>query len=233
MFIHAGPAGRALPNGHSPVDETQVKTDQEVIRFLTTCGEENLQFLLHPPRLQKALEILDTDNSGEVDEKEWYVWRRPFYLPTWDAIDATVLVRSSPVAARRDEAIQRGLSKRLEQLAAERERRERAALRADAEFSTEFLNAARKVFQMIDDDGSGTLEKAEIVTAVKCNQRVIKFLVNCGNPNLQYLLVPARLESALQQMDTDRDGHIDEGEWCVSEPETLRCLRRGDGVLVA
>ena len=79
MFIHAGPAGRALPNGHSPVDETQVKTDQEVIRFLTTCGEENLQFLLHPPRLQKALEILDTDNSGEVDEKEWCVWRRPFY----------------------------------------------------------------------------------------------------------------------------------------------------------
>ena len=128
-----------------------------------------MQFLLHPPRLQKALEILDTDNSGEVDEKEWCVWRRPFYhrrgyLPTWDAIDATVLVRSSPVAARRDEAIQRGLSKRLEQLAAERERRERAALRADAEFSTEFLNAARKVFQMIDDDGSGTLEKAEIVT---------------------------------------------------------------------
>ena len=121
----------------------------------------------------------------------------------------------------------------MEQLAAERERRERAALRADAEFSTEFLNAARKVFQMIDDDGSGTLEKQEIVTAVKCNQRVIKFLVNCGNPNLQYLLVPARLESALQQMDTDRDGHIDEGEWCVSEPETLRCLRRGDGVLVA
>ena len=174
-----------------------VKTDQEVIRFLTTCGEENLQFLLHPPRLQKALEILDTDNSGEVDEKEW------------------------------DEAIQRGLSKRLEQLAMERERRERAALRADAEFSTEFLNAARKVFQMIDDDGSGTLEKAEIVTAVKCNQRVIKFLVNCGNPNLQYLLVPARLESALQQMDTDRDGHIDEGEWCVSEPETLGRLRRG------
>ncbi len=197
MFIHAGPAGRALPNGHSPVDETQVKTDQEVIRFLTTCGEENLQFLLHPPRLQKALEILDTDNSGEVDEKEW------------------------------DEAIQRGLSKRLEQLAMERERRERAALRADAEFSTEFLNAARKVFQMIDDDGSGTLEKQEIVTAVKCNQRVIKFLVNCGNPNLQYLLVPARLESALQQMDTDRDGHIDEGEWCVSEPETLGRLRRG------
>ena len=68
---------------------------------------------------------------------------------------------------------------------------------------------------------------------MKNNQKVIKFLETCGNPNLQYLLVPARLESALQQLDTDRDGHIDESEWCVSEPEPLGCLRRGDGVLVA
>ena len=65
--------------------------------------------------------------------------------------------------ARRDEAISRGLAKRLEQLAAERERRERAAEKADAEFSNEFLNAARRCFEMIDDDQSGTLEKAEIV----------------------------------------------------------------------
>ena len=57
-----------------------VKSDQEVIRFLTTCGEENLQFLLHPPRLQKALEILDTDKSGEVDADEWRVARRPLHV---------------------------------------------------------------------------------------------------------------------------------------------------------
>ncbi len=44
-----------------------VKKDEEVIKFLTTCGDENLSFLLHPPRLQKALEILDTDKSGELD----------------------------------------------------------------------------------------------------------------------------------------------------------------------
>ena len=69
---------------------------------------------------------------------------------------------------------------------------------------------------------------------MKNNQKVIKFLETCGNPNLQYLLVPARLESALQQLDTDRDGHIDDTdrEWCVSESEPLGCLRRGDGVLV-
>ena len=53
------------------------RRSQKVIKFLKTCGEENLQFLLHPPRLQKALEILDTDKSGEVDADEWRVARRP------------------------------------------------------------------------------------------------------------------------------------------------------------
>jgi hypothetical protein len=44
-----------------------------------------------------------------------------------------------------EEAINRGLAKRLQQLADERERRERAALAADAEFTAEFLSAARAV----------------------------------------------------------------------------------------
>ena len=160
-------------------------------------------FLLHPPRLKKALEVLDTDGSGEVDVDEW------------------------------ETAINRGLAKRLEQMAKERERRERAAAAADEEFSAEFLTAARKVFQMIDDDDSGTLEKAEIVTAVRANREVIKFLTDCGNKNLQHLLVPSRLESALAQMDTDHDGTIDADEWCVLESATLGRLRRGDDVLVA
>ena len=47
-----------------------------------------------------------------------------------------------------EEAIRRGLSKRLEQLADERERRERAAAAEDEAFSAEFLFAARKVFMM-------------------------------------------------------------------------------------
>ena len=69
------------------------------------------------------------------------------------------------------------------------------------------------------------------MTAVQSNQKVIKFLINCGNKNLQYLLVPARLEAALAAMDTDNDGHVDIDEWCVSESYNLGCLRRGDDAL--
>ena len=68
--IDAGPAGRALPNGHSPVDETQVQTNETVVSFLRTCGEPNLQFLLQPKRLERALKVLDTSNDGEVDVDE-------------------------------------------------------------------------------------------------------------------------------------------------------------------
>ena len=53
--------------------------------------------------------------------------------------------------------------------------------------------------------------------AVRADKEVINFLINCGNPNLQYLLVPSRLDAALNAMDTDRDGHIDADEWCASE----------------
>ena len=45
--------------------------------------------------------------------------------------------------------------------------------------------------------------------AVRADKEVIDFLNNCGNQNLQYLLVPSRLEAALLVLDTDRDGHID------------------------
>ena len=66
-----------------------------------------------------------------------------------DAVAASSPRRGSITPdARRELAIQRGLAKRLEQLAIERERRDRAAMAADEEFTTEFLNAAREVFIM-------------------------------------------------------------------------------------
>ena len=53
------------------------RRSQEVIKFISNCGDDNLMFLLHPPRLKKALHFLDTDQSGEIDKEEWRVTRRP------------------------------------------------------------------------------------------------------------------------------------------------------------
>ena len=131
-----------------------VKGDAEVIDFLKNCGEENLQFLLHPPRLKKALAVLDEDKSGEIDVEECAARRL-----TCQAIEAP----ASLVDVRTGEtAIQKGLAHRLEQLSIERQRRDRANARADEEFSAEFLSAARAVFLMIDKDDSGFLDKEEM-----------------------------------------------------------------------
>ena len=77
--------------------------------------------------------------------------------------------------AHRETAINRGLAKRLKDLEKERERRERASTAADEEFSTEFLGLARKAFQMIDKDESGTLTKDESVRSVGSDKEVKDF----------------------------------------------------------
>ena len=159
-----------------------VKTDKEVIKFLINCGNQNLQFLLVPARLEQALNTLDTDRDGEIN------------LPEWES------------------AIETALANKLEARAADREAKAKAARKEIEEFTTEFLNAARKTFQMIDVDDSGTLTKTEIVEAVKSNKEVINFLRTCGEENLQFLLVPARLQKALEVLDTDGSGEVDVDE---------------------
>ena len=54
------------------VRATQVKN------FLKDCGNEFLQELLIPSRLDKAMRALDTDGSGVIEIEEWYRMRRPF-----------------------------------------------------------------------------------------------------------------------------------------------------------
>ena len=220
-----------------------VKTSQKVINFLRDCGNRFLQELLEPTRLSTALAKLDTNQDGSIG-----IGRCPS-LRMDTSKDGEVDIDEW------EDAIQRGLAKRLEQLAEERERRERAARAEDEAFSAEFLNAAREVFLMIDVDNSGSLDKAEVVKAVRTDKKVINFLVNCGNQNLQYLLQmidkdnsgtltkteivkavaedkdvvkflrtcgednlqfllqPARLEKALQVLDTSKDGEVDIDEW--------------------
>ena len=146
-----------------------------------------------------------------------------------------------------EEAINRGLAKRLQQMSEERARAARAAAAEDEEFSAEFLSMARQVFQMIDKDNSGTLTKTEIVHSVSSDKSVKDFLQNCGEPNLQFLLVPARLEASLDALDTSKDGELDMDECTGAASCFYVCLLcfnlraaamassvmvgRGDGVL--
>ena len=71
----------SLVDVHTGIEEivTAIKNDAEVVKFISNCGDDNLMFLLHPPRLKKALHFLDTDQSGEIDKEEWCVRRRPFH----------------------------------------------------------------------------------------------------------------------------------------------------------
>ena len=102
---------------------------------------------------------------------------------------------------------------RLAQLAEDRERRERAAAAEDGAFTAEFMAAARKVFDLIDTDASGLLDHDEIKTGVTSNQEVIAFVKDCGNQNLQDLLVPEKIEKSIKTLDTSGDGLIDAFEW--------------------
>ena len=48
-----------------------------VKNFLKGCGNEFLQELLIPSRLDKAMKALDTDGSGVIEIEEWSCTRRP------------------------------------------------------------------------------------------------------------------------------------------------------------
>ena len=108
------------------------------------------------------------------------------------------------------------LSNKLADRAAKREMQAKAAQKEIEEFTLDFKNAARKCFELIDKDGGGTLDKGEIVRAVKEDQEVISFLKTCGEENLMFLLHPPRLEKALAVLDTDNSGEVDVDECTAS-----------------
>ena len=76
--------------------------------------------------------------------------------------------------------------------------------------------AAKQVFLLIDKDNSGTLDKGEIIKAVKEDEKVKSFLATCGEPNLEFLTQPARLHKALEVLDTSKDGEVDMEECTAS-----------------
>ena len=142
-------------------------------------------------------------------------WRRRTPLPR--PRERRRVSRGSPVdVPRREEAIETALANKLADRAAKRELEAARAAKEIEEFSNEFLNAARKCFDLIDVDCSGTLTKVEIVEAVQTNETVVSFLRTCGEPNLQFLLQPKRLERALKVLDTSNDGEVDVDECTAS-----------------
>ena len=107
-----------------------------VVLFLINCGNENLQYLLVPARLDAAMAAIDTDSDGEITAIEW------------------------------EEAIEVALRAKLAARAERRAKSSAAARKEIAEFTAEFLSAAREVFELMDEDDSGTLVVDEIVKAV-------------------------------------------------------------------
>ena len=118
-----------------------------------------------------------------------------------------------PSSGRRPQAIETALANKIQARQEKREAAAKAAQAEIAEFTAQFLGAAQKCFEMIDKDDSGTLTKAEITRSVSEDEDVIKFLRDCGEPNLQFLLVPARLQKSLEILDTSKDGELDLQEW--------------------
>ena len=161
-----------------------VQHDEDVIEFLVMCKVTELQDLLVPSKLSRALDDIDADKDGIIQKREWM------------------------------ESIDRALKACLAARAEERE--------DDDRFSIEFLSLAREVFQLIDTDGSASLDKDEIVRGVEVNGDVQKFLISCGNQYLQYLLVPARVKAMLWELDTDHDESISLEEWDAAIDSALK-----------
>ena len=151
-------------------------------------------------------------------------------LKFWGAFDAAAacwwrrrtpsLSRLTGLSRRREEAIEVALRAKLAARAERRAKSSAAARKEIAEFTAEFLSAAREVFELMDEDDSGTLVVDEIVKAVdpkKGNKKVIKFLETCGEPNLQFLVRPKTIRRALRVLDVSGDGEIDIDEWRVMQ----------------
>ena len=128
------------------------RRSQKVIKFLENCGEPNLQFLVRPKTIRRALRVLDVSGDGEIDIDEWRVARRPF---------PRVTIHSAPNA---EEAIYRGLAKRLEvwrrTATAESARRPRPTRSSPAGLP----HGRAQVFDTMDKDGEGIIDRASATT---------------------------------------------------------------------
>ena len=55
----------------TPVDANSPPQDEDVIEFIVKCPLPELQDLLNPELLDKALSEMDTDDDGTISKDEW------------------------------------------------------------------------------------------------------------------------------------------------------------------
>ena len=208
-----------------------MKNNQKVIKFLINCGNKNLQYLLVPSRLEAALAAMDTDNDGHVDIDEWE-----------ECIEVALANKLAERAAKREfEAKQ--ANKEIEEFtndfknaarkcfqmidkdgggtlstdeivtAVKEDKVAHAASYDRAPFNLRGLRGTA-VFVCLVCGGAGTTERPRHTS--RRSQDVIHFLKTCGEENLQFLLVPARLKKSLDYLDTDGSGELDVDEWRVA-----------------
>jgi len=172
-------------NGGMTAEELQesIAEEPEVVKFLWTCGNMDMQLMLDEKRFPASFAKLDRDKDGEISKHEWML-----------AIDLALEIR-------------------LKRFADQRARSQAAGEAEDAAFREEFKKLARKVFFLIDTDGSNSLTEEEIVRSLRYEEEVKTFLATCGNPLLGHLLDPKEIKKSLHEIDKNSDGEISLEEW--------------------
>ena len=89
------------------------------------------------------------------------------------------------------------------------------------ELAKDFRANCAKIFDLIDEDQSGTLSLPEIMLALKGKPDVLRFIKTCRNPVLSEFLVPPRVQAAMKECDTNDDGELDRDEWKALSDRSL------------
>ena len=95
-----------------------------------------------------------------------------------------------------------------------------------AGFSVEFLNLVSGVFDLMDVEEAGSLNKERIIKDIRTKREVIQFVNKCGSRSLQYLLVPSRLKAWLEGLHADDEITKIEWEDLLRRKEFLHCTTK-------
>ncbi|KAH8074074.1 hypothetical protein JL721_2634 [Aureococcus anophagefferens] len=118
------------------------------------------------------------------------------------------------------------------------ERREQEMRGENDRASDALLSDAKRVFALIDVDGSGKLATEEISRAIREDERVADFLKTTPNKLLQYFLVPAKVTIAMAEADADGDGEISiydiidaDGDENLDKQEMVKAVQHDEDVI--